>query len=136
MTTFPKVSRIIVVNCVARNMTIDREMNPPVNVLVSASLLNLKNCMEAKRSNFLRSSFPTETALDMNKLIITHSDDSYHLQIKEIVFILFNSEQLPSVLSAINCSMMYWILLSNYLIFYSRKIFSSSKRKQTKITIS
>lgn len=68
MTTFPKVSRIIVVNCVARNITIDNEMNPPVSVLVSASHLNLRNCMEAKRSHFLRIYFPTEMAFDMTKL--------------------------------------------------------------------
>ena len=67
MTTFPKVSRIIVVNCVARNITTDNEMNPPVSVLVSASLLNLRNCIEAKRSHFLRSIFPTETAFDMTE---------------------------------------------------------------------
>ena len=60
MTTFPKVSRIMVVNWVARKMTTDKEIKPPVRVLVSASLLNLRNCMEAKRSHFFRNYRPTD----------------------------------------------------------------------------
>jgi hypothetical protein len=74
MTTLPKVSRIMLANCVAKKMTTDREMNPPVSVLVYASLLNLRNCIDAKRSHFFINYLPTERVLSMifcSSLIIT-----------------------------------------------------------------
>ena len=89
MSTLAKVSRIMVENCPIKNNTTDSEMNPPVKVLVSASLLNLRNCIEANRSHFLTKFLPVDTNLDMLifiyfRNILTKSTEAHSIPVSII----------------------------------------------------
>lgn len=69
-----KVSNIIVVAWVKRKITIVNDKNPPESVFVSASLLKRRNCIEAKRSHFLRNYLKTAATLGIwGELYITYS---------------------------------------------------------------